>query len=160
MILPLSLSFLLLCVFEYTQCLFCFAVPCWLGYGRLVRLIPGFGPPHPHTLHLTPSFPSDAFERRLVSKRYVALVAGELEGNGSITVPLDGKVRCDDERGFPFFPDELELLYKILLIWSGSDRARCVICLDSGRSRCHRVCLRVICQSGVSVRCTHPFRLS
>lgn len=36
--------------------------------------------------------PSDAFEKRQVSKRYVALVAGELEGSGSVTVPLDGKV--------------------------------------------------------------------
>eukprot|EP00903_Cladosiphon_okamuranus_P009200 g8786.t1 len=33
----------------------------------------------------------DAFEKRLVSKRYIALVAGELEGSGSITIPLDGK---------------------------------------------------------------------
>lgn len=36
---------------------------------------------------------SDAFEQRLVSKRYVALVAGELEGSGAIVTPLDGKVR-------------------------------------------------------------------
>ncbi|CAM9814152.1 unnamed protein product [Pylaiella littoralis] len=34
---------------------------------------------------------SDAFEKRLVSKRYVALVAGELEGSGAIVTPLDGK---------------------------------------------------------------------
>ncbi|CAM9629673.1 unnamed protein product, partial [Hapterophycus canaliculatus] len=34
---------------------------------------------------------SDAFENRLVSKRYVALVAGELEGSGAIVTPLDGK---------------------------------------------------------------------
>ncbi|CAM9462996.1 unnamed protein product [Ectocarpus sp. 6 AP-2014] len=33
----------------------------------------------------------DAFEQRLVSKRYVALVAGELEGSGAIVTPLDGK---------------------------------------------------------------------
>lgn len=39
------------------------------------------------------AFFSDAFEKHLVSKRYVALVAGELEGCGCITTPLDGKVR-------------------------------------------------------------------
>lgn len=44
-------------------------------------------------LTLSALTPSDAFERRLVSKRYVALVAGELEGSGAITTPLDGKVR-------------------------------------------------------------------
>ena len=46
------------------------------------------------TLCALPSPPvsSDAFENRLISKRYVALVAGELEGSGAIVTPLSGKV--------------------------------------------------------------------
>lgn len=37
--------------------------------------------------------PSMAFEERRVSKRYIAMVMGELEGSGTIVEPLDGKVK-------------------------------------------------------------------
>lgn len=68
---------------------------CGLLLSDLHRLQPRGGGPltnHP-PFSPRPCHGSDAFEKRLVSKRYVALVAGELEGTGAITIPLDGKVR-------------------------------------------------------------------
>lgn len=56
------------------------------GAQRMKRHMPNF------PIKLVLKTFSDAFEQRLVHKRYTALIGGELEGSGAIVSPLDRKV--------------------------------------------------------------------